>query len=70
MSQETLAIVREAFDGLDGFEDDRITFHAKFGTETNLVRLMDAVWKQLANNPPASIIVKVKDGPGDVAASK
>lgn len=68
--QETLAIVREAFDDLDGFSDDRITFHAKFSVEEVPIRLMDAVWSSLASRPPVSISVRIKDGPGEAAASE
>ena len=69
-AQETLAVIREAFDDLDGFSDDRITFHAKFSAEDVPVRVMDAVWSRLANRPPVSISVRIKDEPGEAEASE
>lgn len=69
ITQSAIAIAREAFDELNGVSDHRITFHAQFLQRDRLneppVRLMDAVWGQLANKPPKYIRVRIKETPKD-----
>lgn len=68
--QETIAIVREAFKDLAKYPNDRITFHASLGEREAPMRIMDAVWRSLANKPPSSISVRIEDTPEDAKSSE
>lgn len=57
--------MRQVFEEVNDYPDERIVFEAGFGDDKEWSRLMDQVWDQFQHNPPDRLRVTIKDAPGD-----